>query len=133
MKNLESICIIDDDHIFVYGVKRLINEVELSQNLLVYENPVDALEDFKAMTSEDKPLPRVIFLDLNMPMMTGWEFLDEYIKIDHQDMHRTWVYIMSSSVNPKDLMRINNYSIVKNYILKPVTAEDLENILEEVA
>ncbi len=133
MKNLESICIIDDDHIFVYGVKRLINEVELSDNLLVYENPVDALEEIQAMASEEKPLPKVIFLDLNMPMMTGWEFLDEYIKIDHKDTHRTWVYIMSSSVNPKDLMRINNYSIVKNYILKPVTAEDLENILEEVA
>ena len=133
MKNLESICIIDDDHIFVYGVKRLINEVELSDNLLVYENPADALEEIRAMASEAKPLPKVIFLDLNMPMMTGWEFLDEFIKIDHQDTHKTWVYIMSSSVNPKDLMRINNYSIVKNYILKPVTAEDLENILEEVA
>lgn len=133
MKNLESICIIDDDHIFVYGVKRLIHEVKLAEDLMVYENAVDALDEIRTMAGEGKSLPRVIFLDLNMPMMNGWEFLDEFLQIDHKDTHQTWVYIMSSSVNPQDLMRINNYSIVKNYILKPVTAEDLENILEEVA
>ena len=133
MKNLESICIIDDDHIFVYGVKRLIKEVNLAEELLVFKNAVDALEEIKAMASEGKGLPKVIFLDLNMPMMTGWEFLDEFLQIDHKDTHHTWVYIMSSSVNPQDLLRINDYSVVKNYILKPVTTEDLENILEEVA
>ena len=133
MNNLKSICIIDDDHIFVYGVKRLINDVKLCDNLIVYENGVDALEDIQSMVQGGKKLPKVIFLDLNMPMMNGWEFLDEFLKIEHEDTHQTLVYIMSSSVNPEDLLRINDYSIIKNYILKPVTADDLENILSEVA
>ncbi len=125
MKVKGGVCIIDDDHIFIYGVKRLIDETSFCDELLVYQNGLDALEELKD-TSE---LPGIIFLDLNMPMMTGWEFLDEYLQIETNDPSQTQVYIVSSSVDPKDLLKINEYALVQDYILKPVTAEDLEKII----
>ena len=132
MKVLESVCIIDDDHIFIYGVKRLIKETSFCEDLLVYQNGMDALDELKGRIKEGHKLPAIIFLDLNMPMMTGWEFLDEYLKIENDDPTNTMVYIISSSVDPKDLLKINQYPIVKNYILKPVTSDDLENILSDM-
>lgn len=125
MKVKGGLCIIDDDHIFIYGVKRLIEETSFCDELMVYRTGQDALEELK-----NKPeLPGIIFLDLNMPMMTGWEFLDEYLQIERKDPSQTRVYIISSSIDPKDLLKINDYKQIQDYILKPVTTEDLEKVI----
>ena len=133
MKVKDSVCIIDDDHIFIYGVKRLMEETSFCDNLLVYQNGQDALEDLKNMVEEGVSLPSIIFLDLNMPLMTGWEFLDEYLQIEKQDPAGSKVYIVSSSIDPKDLLRIKDYNVIRNYILKPVTSDDLQNIIIELS
>ena len=129
MKVKDTVCIIDDDHIFIYGVKRLMEETSFCEDLMVYENGQDALDEFKENATQGKKLPSIIFLDLNMPMMTGWEFLDEYMQIDGQGPTKSKVYIVSSSIDPKDLLRIKDYNVIQNYILKPVTTDDLENII----
>ena len=131
MKVLDNVCIIDDDHIFIYGVKRLIEETSFCENLLVYQNGQDALEDIQERVNKGNELPSIIFLDLNMPMMTGWEFLDEYLQIEGKDSEQTQVYIVSSSIDPKDLLKIKDYRLIRNYILKPITPDDLQNIIIE--
>ncbi|MEN8790527.1 MAG: response regulator [Flavobacteriaceae bacterium] len=131
MKAMGDVCIIDDDHIFIYGVKRLIRETAFCDELLVYHNGEDALEELKERLNNKLELPGIIFLDLNMPMMTGWEFLDEYLQIKTKDPSQTQVYIISSSVDPKDLLKIKEYEVIRNYILKPVRIDDLEKILAE--
>ena len=133
MKVKDSVCIIDDDHIFIYGVKRLMEETSFCDNLMVYQNGQDALEDLKDKATQGDNLPSIIFLDLNMPMMTGWEFLDEYLQIESKDPTTSKVYIVSSSIDPKDLLRIKDYSVIRNYILKPVTSDDLQNIIIELS
>ena len=129
----DSVCIIDDDHIFIYGVKRLMEETSFCDNLMVYQNGQDALQDLKDKATQGDNLPSIIFLDLNMPMMTGWEFLDEYLQIESKDPTASKVYIVSSSIDPKDLLRIKDYSVIRNYILKPVTSDDLQNIIIELS
>ena len=131
MKVKDSVCIIDDDHIFIYGVKRLMEETSFCDDLIVYQNGQDALNELKGKASQGEDLPAIIFLDLNMPMMTGWEFLDEYLQIEDRDPTVSKIYIVSSSIDPKDLLRIKDYNVIKNYILKPVTTDDLENIIGE--
>jgi CheY-like chemotaxis protein len=66
-----------------------------------------------------------------MPIMNGWDFLDDFCKMSESELDNTVIYIISSSVDPRDLVRFKNYSIVKNYILKPVTANDLAAIQKE--
>ena len=133
MKELDNVCIIDDDHIFIYGVKRLMEETSFCKNLVIYQNGLDALEGIQQRTKEGGQLPSIIFLDLNMPMMTGWEFLDEYLELKGQDPNQSRVYIVSSSIDPKDLLKIKDYKVIQNYILKPVTTDDLENIISDLS
>jgi CheY-like chemotaxis protein len=131
MNNSNGICVIDDDHIFIYGLKRLIEETSFCDELLIYQNGEDALAELKERANRGDALPAIIFLDLNMPLMTGWEFLDEYLQIETKDPAESQVYIVSSSVDPQDLLRIEAYPVIRNYILKPVTSDDLKNLMLE--
>ncbi|NAS12577.1 response regulator [Poritiphilus flavus] len=129
MNTIETVCIIDDDPIFVYGAKRMIKEAGFCEEISVYENGSDALLGLKALDKNGQALPSVIFLDLNMPIMNGWDFLADFITLPAFDPEKTLIYVISSSVDPRDLIRIKDTKVISNYILKPLTAEDLENIL----
>jgi len=130
MSKIESCCIIDDDPIFVYGTKRIMKEIEFCESIVVFNNGQEALDGLMEISQSDKKTPQVIFLDLNMPIMIGWEFLDEFIKIPNNNLKKTIVYIISSSVDPRDLERVKDYKQrVNNYILKPITPNDLETVL----
>ncbi|MGB5229057.1 MAG: response regulator [Eudoraea sp.] len=131
MKKFENVCIIDDDPILIYGIKRLMKEVNFGDDILVYNNGKDAINGLRLNLEEGKKLPSIIFLDLNMPIMNGWDFLEDFCKIGESELKNTTIYIISSSVDPRDLIRIKGCPIVKNYILKPVTAKDLAAIQKE--
>ncbi len=130
MKKIETACIIDDDPIFIYGTKRLMAEVDFCETVLVFENGQDAIDGLNDITAKGEKLPAVIFLDLNMPIMNGWEFLEDFVKIPNHNRIKVIIYIISSSVDPRDLERIKNYKVVNNYILKPISNEDLCGVLE---
>ena len=127
MSLLESVCIIDDDPIFIYGAKRMIKEAGFGMEVSVYENGNDALISLKELAKE-KTLPSLIFLDLNMPIMNGWDFLDEFVKLPNFDPGQTIIYVISSSVDPRDLIRIKETDVISDYILKPLTADDIQHI-----
>jgi len=129
MKKVINCCIVDDDPIFIYGTKRIMKEIEFCENLTVYNNGEDALNGLKESFKLTKYLPEIIFLDLNMPIMNGWEFLDQFSEFPDHNNAKTIIYIISSSVDPRDLERVKNYKLVNNYILKPITPNDLESVL----
>ncbi|MBT2160056.1 response regulator [Zobellia sp. KMM 6746] len=132
MTKIRSVCIIDDDPIFIYGTKRIMNEADFTDEILVFNDGQEAFDALKAITEKGDELPSMIFLDINMPIMTGWEFLDEFIKMPNNNSENIIIYIISSSVDPRDIARIQQYKIVNNYILKPISIEDLHNILKSV-
>lgn len=125
-------CIIDDDPIFVFGTKRLINEIGFSTEITVYENGEDAIHGFHNTLADNEPLPNVVLLNLNMPIMNGWEFLDEFITIPNPSRDHVLIYVISSSVDPRDLAKVKEYSEVSNYILKPITIPDLKDIINTI-
>ncbi|WP_437369421.1 response regulator [Maribacter litoralis] len=129
MKKIDICCIIDDDPIFVYGTKRIIKEVDFANTVMVYSNGQDALDGLMKISLTDEPLPDVIFLDLNMPVLNGWEFLDEFKNCKSKKSRKIVIYIISSSVDPRDLERVKDYEQVDTYILKPITPDDLSKIL----
>jgi len=132
MKKIHSSCIIDDDPIFIYGTKRIMKEVHFCDSVLVYNNGQDAIEGLLELTENGDVLPSVIFLDLNMPIMNGWEFLETFTRIPNNNLGEITVYIISSSIDPRDLEKVKNYEIVNNYILKPITPKDLEGVLSAI-
>lgn len=123
-------CIIDDDPIFVYGTKKVMKEVDFCSDVIVYNNGQDAINGLRNLVEEKKELPSLIFLDLNMPVMDGWEFLDDFITIPNNNIEKVHVYVISSSIDANDFIRARNYEVVNNYILKPITPEDLVAVLK---
>ncbi len=135
-QKVELACIIDDDKIYVNLVKKIIEIKKLSENLLIYKNGKEALDYFTGImenaTDEDK-LPDIIFLDLNMPVMDGWEFLNEFIKVKNNLNKKITLYVVSSSIDPRDLERAKSFNLVTDYLIKPIELKKFEKIFDRTA
>ncbi|MGC1631790.1 MAG: response regulator [Gelidibacter sp.] len=131
MKTINTICIIDDDPIFRFGTRKMMETVQLSLDFLIYKNGKEAFDDLLPKLRQDTNLPDVILLDLNMPIMDGWQFLDELIKIPNAE--RIPIYIVSSSVDSRDIDKAKTYEIVNNYIIKPFSVSKIQELMEELS
>jgi len=116
---IETICIIDDDPIFIFGTKILLKNNEFCDTILVSNNGQEGVECLESFLEENKKLPELIFLDLNMPVLDGWGFLDAFNE-SFKDLNIK-IYILSSSIDSRDLERSKEYSLVKDFIAKPLT------------
>jgi CheY-like chemotaxis protein len=128
MQKVEVTCIIDDDPIYVFSVKRVMEIANLCQSVLIFHNGKEAYEKLNAIFTAGEKLPELIMLDLNMPIWDGWHFLDEFIKIPITQ--KITIYIVSSSIDPADIEKAKSYEAVSSFIVKPVTLDKLKEILE---
>tara|TARA_R110000851_G_scaffold19791_3_gene60403 strand:+ start:1213 stop:1608 length:396 start_codon:yes stop_codon:yes gene_type:complete len=128
---INTICIIDDDPIFVFGSKILLRNNSFASDYLVCQNGKEALDVITPLIESEESLPEVIFLDLNMPIMDGWEFLDEFGKLSEENNIR--IYILSSSVDSRDIERAKNYGMVNGFIAKPLTDAKIKELAQEIA
>jgi CheY-like chemotaxis protein len=126
---MKSVCIIDDDPIYLMLVNRIISQNKLSDQVTEYANGSDAFESLKRMSQFGQKLPDVILLDLNMPIWDGWDFLDEFVKINLP--HYPEVYIVSSTNDTLEKAKGMSYPMVKRFIIKPILVNDLVSILGE--
>jgi len=81
VRKFKSICIIDDDSVFVFTVKKMIQKEAFSNEIIEYSNGQEALDGLGNKIDNGEDLPEVVLLDLEMPIMDGWEFLDRFIKL----------------------------------------------------
>lgn len=131
MTKNNSIWIIDDDPIQIFIAKRLLKNLEVFQTIRTMANPKDALEELEGLSTSKDNLPDVLIVDLNMPQMDGWQFLDEYDGMSLEK--RIAIFLVTSSINPADVKRAENCSSVDGYLIKPLKAQDLENALKKYA
>lgn len=124
-----TIVVIDDDYISQFTAKRFIEKYEISDSVLTFPNGQEALNYFKDQAT--LPHPTTILLDLNMPVLDGWGFLAEIIKLDEL-YKRLNVFIMTSSISEKDINQSKNYTCVKDYFVKPLSKENLEKLKDFV-
>ncbi|MGJ8683277.1 MAG: response regulator [Nonlabens sp.] len=123
---IKKACIIDDDKLYVSLIKMLIQKNNLADELLIFENGEKAFEYFKQALKQDQTtdLPEVVLLDLNMPIMDGWEFLEAIkpfaSKLQDIDLK---LNVVSSTINPAEVSRAKNHSIVNDFITKPISKE----------
>ena len=126
MRKIKIACIIDDDPIFVLGTKRLFEINEFAKEIRVYKNGEEALNALKETLRNGMDLPCIIFLDINMPVMDGWEFLDAFGELEGS--RNSVIYMLSSSVDPSDADRARSYSLVRDYLTKPLNQEKLDDL-----
>ncbi len=130
MKQLDIACIIDDDKMFTYILSKQMQLINFCRTTLIFPNGLDALKYLRPILELPDILPSVILLDLNMPVLDGWQFLDEFVQL--KPSKRITVYIVSSSIDSVDHEKALAYKDVSSFYIKPVTQEDLLEILDEV-
>lgn len=130
-KRLNCIMLIDDDFATNLYHKIVIEESGCAVQVVIKNNGEQALEYLKSPFSEDCPKPDLIFLDINMPRMNGWEFLEYYKELPVEQQADNVVVMLSTSCNPDDLARAAQNPCVKDYRSKPLTALMLEEITEK--
>ncbi len=122
--------VVDDDEVYIMGVKRLIRRTDIINDIQFFENGKLALDTLLENKGDAEALPTVILLDINMPIMDGWEFLEKYKTIRDELAKHIIIYMVSSSINPRDIERAKEYSDVMEYLEKPVTLEEIQKMIE---
>ena len=132
MNKVKTLGIVDDDTIYTFLVKKTIEQTNLVNTIKVFENGLDAIEFLKKNADNYDALPEIILLDLSMPVMDGWEFLEEYILLSPKLDRKITIYIISSSISPFDIAKAKSISFVTDFIIKPVSKEKFIEIFKKL-
>ena len=125
-----QIVLVDDDMITNMINEKLLR-ITMGCKITAYINPEEALRKIKNDAHVNvQDLPDIIFLDINMPQMDGWEFLDEFEKLPALALKKTNVWMLTSSIAPEDIERSKTYQSVKDFISKPLTVDKIKDIME---
>lgn len=124
MKKLERIILVDDDTTTNFYNELILSKIGVSKNIEVFQNGKNALEYLKKGNKVD-----LILLDINMPIMNGWQFIEEYEKLDTELQSSIIVVMLTASVNINDMKEAERHRQIKKYINKPITKEVLQEIL----
>lgn len=125
-RKLNCILLVDDDPDDNFFHQRIINKMKITNKIEVAKNGIEALEYFK---KDNQVIPELIFLDINMPKMNGWEFLEEYKNLDPNQKARITIMMLTTSANPDDIKRANEIEDVTGIKTKPLSVEMLTEIL----
>ena len=119
------IMLVDDDvNTNIYN-EIILNQVKAAEEILVYQNGKQAL-DF--LETADKKVD-LIFLDINMPIMNGWQFLEKYKELEDAKKAGSVVVMLTTSMNSEDKEKAFEYGVVGDFISKPLSPEALQEIL----
>jgi CheY-like chemotaxis protein len=129
---VKSILLIDDDPIFVYLTRRIIASTNCPCAINEFTDGELALDYLREMSEQRDLLPDVIFLDLSMPVMDGWEFLKEYALLKPNIKKEISLYIVSSSISPQEVERSKSYTVVADFLIKPVERGKIVEIMTSV-
>ncbi|MDX2190744.1 MAG: response regulator [Bacteroidota bacterium] len=130
MKQFKNIMLIDDDPINNLISSKTIQIFDPEVSITEYDDPSAALEYLKAQSKErNQNLPDVIFLDINMPVINGWNFLEEYKHLLQYLNKDIELFLLTSSTNHKDMQKAKSFPIITHYISKPLTIEGIKSIV----
>ena len=122
--------LIDDDPNTLYLHRHFLSHYSFYENLIEFQDPYKALTSFQTTHNNYKNL---ILLDLNMPQMLGWEFVEKLSSsLNSTQLENTTIVIVSSSCNPRDITRANNHPNICAFIEKPFLPDDIEQLLNKL-
>ncbi|HEV7347641.1 response regulator [Telluribacter sp.] len=133
---IHQVFCIDDDTTALLIYKMAIEKAAFASEVLTAANGQQALEYYAQLAAlppeEQTRYPRLIFLDLEMPVMSGWEFLQDFFEKYYAAFPETRVVVFSSTINPDEMQKVRQFSFVLDFIPKPLTREILKKLSERL-
>ncbi len=130
MKRISKLAVIDDDSVDQMAVERYCKIGHLAEDVLSFHDAESAIHYLSNAHATDD-IPDVIFLDINLPKLDGWDFLTEYENIAPKLPKNISIYMFSSSISELDTAKARNSKWVKGYIYKPISLEKIKRVLGE--
>lgn len=130
-KKLNCILLIDDDDAANFLHRTFVEEAEVAEKIVTKEDGKQAIEFLSEAVDGKYPKPDLIFLDINMPIMDGWQFLKKYKELPSEAKGRIVLFMLTTSLNPEDRKRADTETEVNGFKTKPLDNQMLEEIMEE--
>ena len=130
MNSTRFLCVIDDDAVTQYTVRRNAEHAELTDRMLFFYDSEIALQYLIDHRHESAELPDVILLDINMPVMDGWAFLEEFASFVQTIDKTIHLYMVTSSIYAEDVRRASASPHVTGYLVKPIGERELRSVMQ---
>lgn len=127
---INCIMLVDDNPDDNFFHERVIKKNNYANNVIAVESGIEALE-FLKNKKLNTDHPDLIFLDINMPKMNGWEFLEEYKKLDKELQSKMVVVMLTTSDNPDDIALAKTKDVLSDFKTKPLTKEMMDDIVKQ--
>lgn len=127
-----NILLVDDDELYLYLMEKTIHQISKELVVSTFTDGEQAVEYIAKCTEEKVELPEVIFLDINMPFLDGWGFLNEFKKLKPKIINNINIYMVSSSMRDSDVKRASNFEELTGYVVKPVNKVQLAEIFKKI-
>ncbi|ARS35578.1 response regulator [Pontibacter actiniarum] len=129
----KKVFIVDDDEVSVFLAEAMLAADNFAQEYFSFLQPADALELLLQPLRQGEPgeLPNVLFLDLNMPFMSGWDFLDALTPYEGQLQEHCRIYILTSSVDADEMKRAQSYPFLAGFLHKPLEEAIIKKLLKQ--
>ena len=130
---LDKILCVDDDPITLMLCRKVVERVGFAKEIITAKHGLEAIEYFDNLFEESKVndsivYPKLVLLDLNMPVLDGWEFLEQLLLLPDFHSLKCKVIMLSSSIDIADIQKSVSYSLITNFISKPLTHDKLRAI-----